>query len=57
MLVTSLFDPFDPDFVAALNSGEPYGELGEWHAGSGWKEVFRPPGLTTYLSFGPHREN
>jgi DNA-binding beta-propeller fold protein YncE len=40
MLVTSLFDPVDPDYVTALNSGEPYGQLGEWHADSGWKEVY-----------------
>jgi hypothetical protein len=40
MLVTSLFDPVDPDFAAALNSGQPYGMLGEWHADSGWKEVY-----------------
>lgn len=40
MLVTSLFDPVDPDYVAALNSGQPYGMLAEWHANSGWKEVY-----------------
>jgi hypothetical protein len=40
MLVTSLFDPVDPNYVAALNSGQPYGMLAEWHANSGWKEVY-----------------
>jgi len=40
MLVTSLFDPVDPNYVAALNSGAPYGMLSEWHADSGWKEVY-----------------
>lgn len=40
MLVTSLFDPTDPNFVAALNSGQPYGSLGEWHPQTGWKEVY-----------------
>jgi hypothetical protein len=40
MLVTSLFDPTDPNVVAALTSGRPYGMLGEWHAQTGWKEAF-----------------
>lgn len=40
MLVTSLYDPVDPDFVAALESGRPYGRLAEWHAGSGWQDVY-----------------
>ena len=40
MLITSLFDPKDAEFVAALKSGAPYGKLGEWHADSGWKEVY-----------------
>ncbi|EJJ29490.1 YncE family protein [Rhizobium sp. CF142] len=40
LLVTSLFDPSDPNFVDALLSGKPYGTLGEWHAQSGWKEAF-----------------
>lgn len=40
MLVTSLFDPVDPNYVAALTSGQPYGVLGEWHADTGWKEIY-----------------
>lgn len=40
MLVTSLFDPTDANFVSALRSGKPYGSLGEWHADKGWKEVY-----------------
>jgi sugar lactone lactonase YvrE len=40
MLVTSLYDPVDPNFTSALESGEPYGRLAEWHADSGWKDVY-----------------
>jgi sugar lactone lactonase YvrE len=40
MLVTSLFDPLDPTYVTALNSSAPYGQLAEWHAGSGWRKVY-----------------
>lgn len=40
MLVTSLFDPTDGELVAHLNSGAPYGSLGEWHPGSGWTEAY-----------------
>jgi sugar lactone lactonase YvrE len=40
MLVTSLFDPLDPNFVNALKSGQPYGLLGEWHPGTGWTEAY-----------------
>jgi len=40
MLVTSLFDPLDPGFAAALEAGKPYGRLAEWHATSGWKDVY-----------------
>lgn len=36
MVVTSLFDPEDPDFVTKLNTGQPHGALGEWHPGEGW---------------------
>jgi DNA-binding beta-propeller fold protein YncE len=40
MLVTSLFDPVDPNFVTALKSGQPYGQLGEWHPTTGWTEAY-----------------
>jgi hypothetical protein len=43
MIVTSLYDPTDPDFVNALVSGKPYGRLAEWHAESGWKDIY--PGI------------
>jgi hypothetical protein len=43
MIVTSLYDPVDPDFVDALKSGRPYGSLAEWHADSGWTDIH--PGI------------
>lgn len=39
-LVTSLFDPTDADVVGSLTSGKPYGALSEWHADTGWAEVY-----------------
>ncbi len=40
MIVSSLYDPADPGFVGALEAGGPYGRLAEWHAGSGWADVY-----------------
>jgi len=40
MIVSSLYDPVDPGFVGALEAGKPYGRLAEWHAKSGWTDVY-----------------
>jgi DNA-binding beta-propeller fold protein YncE len=39
IVVTSLWDPTDPDRINKLSAGKPVGELGEWHSGNGWSVV------------------
>jgi DNA-binding beta-propeller fold protein YncE len=39
MLVTSLWDPTDPDRVAKLSAGQPVGGLDAWYPAKGWSPV------------------
>jgi hypothetical protein len=46
IVVTSLWDPTDPDRVAKLSAGQPVGGLDEWHVGKGWTPVPGAEGLS-----------
>jgi DNA-binding beta-propeller fold protein YncE len=46
IVVTSLWDPADPDRVANLGSGQPAGALAEWHPGKGWSQVPGSDGMS-----------
>ncbi len=39
LIVTSLWDPTDPNRVDKLSNGEPVGALDEWRPDKGWSEV------------------
>lgn len=39
IVVTSLWDPGDPDRAAKLSAGQPVGGLDEWSPGKGWTPV------------------
>ncbi len=46
MIVTSLWDPTDPNRVQKLSNGEVVGALDEWHAGKGWSPVPGSEGMS-----------
>lgn len=46
IVVTSLWDPTDPDRVNKLSNGQPVGALDEWHAGKGWSTVPGSEGMS-----------
>jgi hypothetical protein len=46
MIVTSLWDPTDPQRTEKLSNGEPVGALDEWHTGKGWSVVPGSAGLS-----------
>ena len=46
LMVTSLWDPTDPDRVAKLSDGKPVGALDEWHPGKGWSAVPGTEGMS-----------
>lgn len=39
IMVTSLWDPTDPDRLNKLSNGQPVGGLDAWYPGKGWKPV------------------
>lgn len=39
IVVTSLWDPTDPNRAKKLSAGQPVGALDAWHSGKGWSEV------------------
>lgn len=39
IVMTSLFDGTDPDFIKKLETSQPHGELLKWKAGEGWSEL------------------
>lgn len=46
LLVTSLWDPTDPDRMDKLSNGKPVGALDEWHASSGWTALPGTEGMS-----------
>jgi hypothetical protein len=46
IVVTSLWDPTDPDRVNKLGNGQPVGALDEWHAGKGWSAIPGSEGMS-----------
>ena len=63
LLVTSLWDPTDPDRMDKLSNGKPVGALDEWHAAGGWTAlpgtegmsgpngvIVTPDGKTVYIA-------
>lgn len=46
IIVTSLWDPTDPQRMDKLMNGKPVGTLDEWHASRGWSEVPGSAGLS-----------
>lgn len=46
VVVTSLWDPTDPNRVEKLSKGEPVGALDEWDARHGWSEVPGSKGMS-----------
>lgn len=46
ILVTSLWDPTDPNRLDKLSNGKPVGALDEWHRGKGWSEVPGTAGMS-----------
>lgn len=46
LVVTSLWDPTDPNRVQKLSKGEPVGALDYWHAGKGWTPVPGSEGMS-----------
>lgn len=46
IVVTSLWDPTDPDRVNKLSNGQPVGALDEWHTGKGWSPVAGTEGMS-----------
>lgn len=46
IIVTSLWDPTDPDRVNKLSNGQVVGALDEWHPGKGWSQVPGSEGLS-----------
>jgi hypothetical protein len=46
LIVTSLWDPTDPNRVQTLSAGKTIGALDEWKAGKGWTEVPGSAGMS-----------
>lgn len=46
IVVTSLWDPTDPDRLNKLSNGKPTGALDEWHPGKGWSVVAGTAGMS-----------
>jgi DNA-binding beta-propeller fold protein YncE len=46
MVVTSLWDPTDPDRVNKLSNGQPVGGLDSWYPGKGWAAVPGTQGMS-----------
>ena len=46
IVVTSLWDPTDPDRLNKLSNGQPVGGLDEWHSGKGWSPVPGTEGMS-----------
>ena len=46
MVVTSLWDPTDPDRQKKLSAGQPVGALDEWAPGKGWSVVAGTEGMS-----------
>jgi hypothetical protein len=46
IIVTSLWDPTDPQRMDKLMNGQPVGALDEWHPGKGWSEVPGSAGMS-----------
>ena len=46
IVVTSLWDPADPDRLNKLSNGQPVGALDEWHPGKGWSVVAGTEGMS-----------
>lgn len=46
IVVTSLWDPTDPDRLSKLSNGQPVGALDEWHTGKGWSVVPGTEGIS-----------
>lgn len=46
IIVTSLWDPTDPQRMDKLSNGEPVGALDEWQPGKGWSQVPGSAGLS-----------
>lgn len=46
IVVTSLWDPTDPDRMDKLSNGKPVGALDEWHPGRGWSPVPGADGMS-----------
>lgn len=46
MVVTSLWDPTDPDRVNKLSAGQPVGGLDSWYPGKGWAPVPGTAGMS-----------
>ena len=46
MVVTSLWDPTDPDRVKKLSAGQPVGGLDSWYPGKGWAPVPGTEGMS-----------
>lgn len=46
IIVTSLWDPTDPDRLNKLSNGQPVGALDEWHPGKGWTVVPGTEGMS-----------
>jgi sugar lactone lactonase YvrE len=46
MIVTSLWDPTDPNRAQKLSNGQPVGALDEWRAGKGWSQVPGSAGMS-----------
>jgi hypothetical protein len=46
IVVTSLWDPTDPDRGKKLSAGQPVGGLDEWHSGKGWSVVPGTEGMS-----------
>ena len=46
IVVTSLWDPTDPDRLNKLSNNKPVGALDEWHPGKGWSVVPGTEGMS-----------
>jgi DNA-binding beta-propeller fold protein YncE len=46
IVVTSLWDPTDPDRMNKLSTGQPVGALDEWKSGQGWSPVPGSEGMS-----------
>jgi hypothetical protein len=46
IVVTSLWDPTDPDRLNKLSNGQTVGALDEWHPGNGWTPVPGSEGMS-----------